>query len=223
ERVPEVVVGDPLVEPAAAWNVSDTLSAVLPPRGSRRLGIAYKTGTSYGYRDAWSVGYDGRHVLGVWVGRADNAAVPGLTGYEAAAPILFEAFAKSGVAITPLPKAPAGALRIAQSELPVGLRRFARTDSGLVSATAREPAPQIVYPPEGAHVELGARTGTEIAPLALKLQGGRAPFRWLANGKMLPESSRRRTTQWVPDGAGYSTLTVIDAAGRAASVRVFVE
>ncbi|MCD2183084.1 penicillin-binding protein 1C [Rhizobium sp. GN54] len=223
EHPPEVVVGDPLVEPAAAWNVSDTLSAVLPPRGSRRLGIAYKTGTSYGYRDAWSVGYDGRHVLGVWVGRADNAAVPGLTGYEAAAPILFEAFSKSGIAVTPIPGAPAGALRIAQSELPIGLRRFARTASGLVAATAREPAPQIVYPPEGAHVELGARTGGDIAPLALKLQGGRAPFRWLANGRMLPESSRRRTTQWTPDGAGYSTLTVIDAVGRAASVRVFVE
>lgn len=223
ERLPEVVAGDPLVEPVAAWNVSDTLSAVLPPRGSRRLGIAYKTGTSYGYRDAWSVGYDGRHVLGVWVGRADNAAVPGLTGYEAAAPILFEAFSKSGIAITPMPGAPTGAVRIAQSELPIGLRRFARTASGLVSATAREPAPQIVYPPEGAHVELGARTGSDIAPLALKLQGGRAPFRWLANGRMLPETSRRRTTQWIPDGAGYSTLTVIDAVGRAASVRVFVE
>ncbi|MCJ9761509.1 hypothetical protein MOV66_33140, partial [Agrobacterium sp. SHOUNA12C] len=46
---------------------------------------------------------------------------------------------------------------------------------------------------------------------------------WLANGKPLPDLSRRRTNQWVPDGAGYSTLTVIDAAGRAASVRVFVE
>lgn len=223
ERSPEIPVSDPLIEPVAAWNVSDVLSAVLPPRGSRRLGIAYKTGTSYGYRDAWSVGYDGRHVLGVWVGRADNAAIPGLTGYEAAAPILFEAFSRSGVAITPLPKAPTGAVRIAQSELPVGLRRFARTSAGLVAATAREPAPQIVYPPEGAHVELGARTGSEIAPLALKLQGGRAPFRWLANGRMLTDTSRRRTTQWTPDGAGYSTLTVIDAAGRAASVRVFVE
>ncbi|WP_210270760.1 penicillin-binding protein 1C [Rhizobium rhizolycopersici] len=223
EQSPEVVVGDPLIEPAAAWNVTDALAAVLPPHGSRRLGLAYKTGTSYGYRDAWSVGYDGRHVLGVWVGRADNAAIPGLTGYESAAPILFEAFSKSGIAITPMPKAPPGAVRTAQSELPVGLRRFARTASGLVAATAREPAPQIVFPPEGAHVELGARAGSDIAPLALKLQGGRAPFRWLANGRMLPDTSRRRTTQWTPDGAGYSTLTVIDAMGRAASVRVFVE
>ena len=57
----------------------------------------------------------------------------------------------------------------------------------------------------------------------LKLQGGRAPFRWLANGKPLIGIDRRRTATWLPDGAGYSTLTVIDAAGRAASVKVFVE
>ncbi len=56
----------------------------------------------------------------------------------------------------------------------------------------------------------------------LKLQGGRAPFRWLANGRPLPEPSRRRTTAWTPDGAGYSTLTVIDAAGRAATVKVWI-
>lgn len=219
----KVIVGDPLLDPVAVWQVSDVLSAVTPPTGSRRLGIAYKTGTSYGYRDAWSVGYDGRHVLGVWVGRADNGAVPGLTGYGAAAPILFEAFSRSGVAITALPRAPAGAVRIAQSELPASLRRFAITANGLVATAAREPAPEIIYPPEGAHVELGATAGTEVSPLVLKLQGGRAPFRWLANGKVLPDAARRRTTQWLPEGAGFSTLTVIDAAGRAASVRVFIE
>ena len=63
----------------------------------------------------------------------------------------------------------------------------------------------------------------DATPLVLKLQGGRAPFRWLANGKPLVEIERRRTATWQPDGAGYSTLTVIDAAGRAASVKVFVE
>ena len=85
-----------------------------------------------------------------------------------------------------------------------------------------EPAPQIIFPPDGARVELGAATA-DATPLVLKLQGGRAPFRWLANGKPLVEVARRRTATWQPDGTGYSTLTVIDAAGRAASVKVFVE
>jgi len=219
---PSQIEGEPLLDPVATWQIADILSGVLPPAGAVQRGIAYKTGTSYGYRDAWSVGFDGRYVLGVWVGRPDNGAVPGLTGFGTAAPILFEGFAKSGVIITPLPRAPVGAVRIAQSELPISQRRFSLTSNGLVSATVREPAPQIVYPPEGARVELGVDTAGMPMPLVLKLQGGRAPFRWLANGKPLPETSRRRVNQWVPDGAGYSTLTVIDAAGRAASVRVFL-
>lgn len=213
---------EPLLEPQAVWNVTDILSDVLPPTGSRRLGIAYKTGTSYGYRDAWSVGYDGRHVLGVWVGRPDNGAVPGIAGYQTAAPILFEAFARSGVTITPHPSPPPATSRLAQSDLPIGQRRFSMTASGLISASTREAAPQIVYPPEGAKVDLGAQSG-EISPLVLKLQGGRPPFRWLANGKPLTDLSRRRTNNWLPEGAGFSTLTVIDSAGRAATVRVFVE
>ncbi len=220
---PGEIEGESLLDPVATWQITDVLSGVLPPAGAVQRGIAYKTGTSYGYRDAWSVGFDGRHVLGVWVGRPDNGAVPGLTGYGSAAPILFEGFAKSGVATTPLPRAPAGATRIAQSELPISQRRFSLNSNGLVSAVVREPAPQIVYPPEGARVELGVDTAGTPMPLVLKLQGGRAPFRWLANGKPLPETSRRRINQWVPDGAGYSTLTVIDAAGRAASVRVFLD
>jgi penicillin-binding protein 1C len=219
---PGKIDGEPLLEPVAVWNIADILSGVIPPAGAPQRGIAYKTGTSYGYRDAWSVGYDGRYVLGIWVGRPDNGAVPGLTGYGTAAPILFEGFAKSGIATTPLPRPPLGAMRIAQADLPISQRRFSINASGLLATSGREPAPQIVYPPEGAHVDLGAKNG-ELSPLMLKLQGGRAPFRWLANGKPLPDISRRRTNQWLPDGGGYSKLTVIDSMGRAASVGVFVD
>ncbi|MGV3550570.1 penicillin-binding protein 1C [Rhizobium sp.] len=218
---PEIIDGSALLEPAAVWQVTDILSAVKPPVGAVDMGIAYKTGTSYGYRDAWSVGYDGRHVIGVWIGRADNGAIPGLSGYKSAAPILFDAFRKSGIAITAFPRAPSGALRLAEAELPVSLKRFAHTRSGLIALTAREAAPQIVYPPQGAEVEVGFNYG-DPTPLSLKLQGGRPPFRWLANGVALPDPTRKRVYNWRPDGAGFSTLTVIDADGRAASVRVFL-
>lgn len=222
ELTRQTLPGGMVLEPAANWQIADILAGVKPPEGATHRAIAYKTGTSYGYRDAWSVGFDGRHVLGVWVGRADAGAVPGLSGYMSAAPILFEAFAKSGVAVVPLPRAPAGATRMARENLPVTLARFSLGADGLLVTAATEPAPQIVFPPEGARVDLGA-TSNAATPLVLKLQGGRAPFRWLANGKPLAEVARRRTAEWTPDGAGYSTLTVIDAAGRAASVRVFVE
>ncbi|MBX9456538.1 MAG: penicillin-binding protein 1C [Rhizobium sp.] len=218
---PGPIDGPTLLDPAAAWQVSDILSGVKPPLGAVDIGLAYKTGTSYGYRDAWSVGYDGRHVIGVWIGRADNGAIPGLSGYKSAAPVLFEAFRKSGVAIEALPRAPAGALRLTEAELPVSLKRFSHTRSGLIALSAREAPPRIVYPPQGAEVEVGLSSGDPMS-LSLKLQGGRPPFRWLANGVALPDSTRKRNYDWLPDGAGFSTLTVIDADGRAASVRVFL-
>ncbi|MDQ6433371.1 penicillin-binding protein 1C [Mesorhizobium sp. LHD-90] len=213
-----------ILEPAANWQVTDILSGIRAPEGATQRGIAYKTGTSYGYRDAWSVGYDGRYVLGAWVGRADSGSVPGLAGYVSAAPILFEGFARSGLPAVQQQRPPAGAFHAAPQDLPVTQRRFESGQDTLPatagSASVVEPAPRIVFPPDGAHVELTASTAS---PLVLKLQGGRAPFRWLANGKPLTEIVRRRTATWQPDGAGYSTLTVIDAAGRAASVKVFVE
>ncbi|WP_438617347.1 penicillin-binding protein 1C [Oryzifoliimicrobium ureilyticus] len=212
----------PILDETSVWNVADILSGLTPPVGARRIGIAYKTGTSYGYRDAWSVGYDGRHVLGVWVGRPDNASVPGLTGYGTAAPLLFEAFSRAGVSITPLPRPPLGARRTLQADLPIGLRRFSISPSGLIISYGREKPPEIVYPPEGAHIDLGLRQGNPM-PLTLKLQGGRAPFRWLANGQALPDVARTRTNQWSPDGRGYSRLTVIDSTGQAASVGFFVD
>ncbi len=54
--------------------------------------VAWKTGTSYGFRDAWAVGVTPRHAVGVWVGNADGEGRPGLTGHSAAAPVLFDLF-----------------------------------------------------------------------------------------------------------------------------------
>jgi penicillin-binding protein 1C len=209
-----------MLDAAANWQVVDILSGVVPPRGAPKLGIAYKTGTSYGYRDAWSVGFDGRHVLGVWIGRPDGGPVPGISGFDTAAPILFDAFSRSGVAFVEHPSPPPGAVRLSRNDLPVTMRRFQATASEKAPAGVVEAAPEIVFPPHGARVDLASEGDSR---LVLKLQGGRAPFRWLANGRPLQDLVRRRTTSWRPDGEGFSTLTVIDAAGRAASVDVFVE
>lgn len=216
----DVALRGEIMTPAAAWQVSDVLSGVRPPANSPDIGIGYKTGTSYGYRDAWAVGFDGRHVLGVWVGRADGSAVPGITGYGTAAPALFDAFRKSGVAIAPLPRAPAGALRLALKDLPVTLRKF-ETGGSETRPGVAEAAPRIIFPPQDARLELFA--GGAASPLALKLQGGRAPFRLLVNGRPLASIERRRSSLVTPDGVGTQTVTVIDAVGRATSVRVFVE
>src|SRR5262249_20914269 len=82
--------------PGAAWYVGSILLGAPPPENAAGGRIAFKTGTSYGYRDAWAVGFDGKRTIGVWVGRPDGGPVPGLVGRVAAAPILFDAFARTG-------------------------------------------------------------------------------------------------------------------------------
>ncbi len=59
-------------------------------RSSRQ--IAWKTGTSYGFRDAWAIGVTPKYAVGIWAGNADGEGRPGLTGISAAAPILFDVF-----------------------------------------------------------------------------------------------------------------------------------
>ena len=132
--------------------------------------IAFKTGTSYGFRDALAIGFDKGTTIGVWVGRPDNGPTPGLIGRQAAAPILFEAFQRLGREIQPI-SAPKGILRVTfNAELPPPLRRLrhetAKTPNGGAAAALK-----IAYPPDGARIDLGLTDGAR-ARLSLKALGG---------------------------------------------------
>ena len=125
ERADDVAPRVPrrLMEPVAAWTVGNVLIGSPPPENAAGGRIAFKTGTSYGYRDAWSVGFDGRRTIGVWVGRPDGAPVPGLVGRVAAAPILFDAFARGGPVVA-LSAPPKGVVFATNARLPPPLQRF---------------------------------------------------------------------------------------------------
>ncbi len=148
-----------LLDPVAAWYVGNVMIGTPPPENAVGGRIAFKTGTSYGYRDAWSVGFDGKRTVGVWVGRPDGAPVPGLVGRSAAAPILFDAFARMGGLPAALPKAPKGAIFAANNRLPPPLQRF-RTAA--IPTDTANPAPRIMFPPNGARLAIGGqRDGAE--------------------------------------------------------------
>ncbi|MGH6663662.1 MAG: penicillin-binding protein 1C [Pseudolabrys sp.] len=203
-----------LLDPVAAWYVGTILIGAPPPDNAMPGRIAFKTGTSYGYRDAWAVGFDGRMTIGVWVGRPDGAPVPGLVGRASAAPILFDAFARSGNAPTPLAHAPKGVVFAATNRLPPPLQRFA-PDGGM--SAAAEP-PRIMFPPDGARIELAKGMAPE--PVALKITGGAAPLTVMVNGVPLAPQGSRRTVFFSPDGPGFVRLTVMDARGATDSVSV---
>ncbi|MDX5319715.1 MAG: penicillin-binding protein 1C, partial [Bacteroidota bacterium] len=87
------------MKPAAAFMVSEILCGLQRPdfpnswqMGKSAPRIAWKTGTSYGRRDAWSIGYNDEYTIGVWVGNFNNEGAPGLNGTESATPLLFYLF-----------------------------------------------------------------------------------------------------------------------------------
>lgn len=69
-------------------NRPETEATLMPESGE--LQLAWKTGTSYGFRDAWALGYNKKYLIGVWMGNADGSGRPGLTGASAAGPLLFD-------------------------------------------------------------------------------------------------------------------------------------
>jgi len=224
ERLDAPRLGEPrrLTSAVAAYYVEDILRGAAPPANALSGRLPYKTGTSYGYRDALAIGFDRRTTIAVWVGRPDNAPSPGLVGRLTAAPILFDAFARLGRDIEAI-AAPKGVLRAATSaDLPPPLRHL-RKDAPKTLAAAALPALKIAYPPDGARVDLGLTQGAPDARLALKALGGAPPLTWFVNGAPVGEPDVRHQSVWRPDGAGFARVSVIDAKGATDSVLVRLE
>ncbi|BBK44303.1 penicillin-binding protein 1C [Allostella vacuolata] len=219
ERQPAV----PFVGPAAAWSVSRILEEAPPPSGVAPTAIgqgrlvAMKTGTSYGYRDAWAFGWDQGHTVGVWTGRPDGTPVPGRYGLVTAAPILLKVFDL----LPPPPMAPPRPVAEAGLRDLGGGADPARRGQVLQRPGAAGPAgPVISFPPDGA--VLPWQTGSGVPLVAV---GGRPPMRWLVDGRPLAarDSGPRRPAEWLPDGRGFARLTVLDADGRGATATVRLE
>ena len=130
----------------------------------------------------------GRSALTASAPSASGSAVrtarrsPGLAGRTAAAPILFEPLRGARSRSQPLPPAPTGALIATTAKLPPPLQRFA---SRMEAAAGLTPPVHIVFPPDGASVELSAHAGEEPDPLPIKIAGGTPPLTVLLNGMPL--------------------------------------
>lgn len=212
------------LEQGAAWQVLDILSGSEQLQAAETNAIAYKTGTSYGYRDAWSIGVDGHHVVGVWVGRPDGSPVPGQTGVQTATPVLQAAFQLVSLDRTPLPLKPDSVIDAVASDLPLPLK-FARTHS-IDSAPQSTSNLKIAFPPNGATLELGVNQNERPqTPIILKIEGGKLPFSLLADGRVIESDQSRfsRQIRYEPSEVGVTSLAIIDSLGNTASVRISIQ
>ncbi len=231
-RAPALIEGAMPGEPqrimseTAAWYVADILADSPLPEGwvsARALAgarrIAFKTGTSYGFRDAWAVGFSAGYTVGVWTGRDDGSPRPGHFGRRSAAPILLKVFDLLPAEAPQYPRPPKNALLAGSStQLPPPLRHFAR--ERLTPTLRGTTPPEILFPPDGAQI---AWSPEQDGGIALKATGGSGPLFWIVNGHPLPPAPLAADEIWRPDGEGFARIAVIDAEGRSTAVRVRVK
>lgn len=202
------IVGEKLLSRAGADAVVNILADMPSPKGvaTRSSRIAFKTGTSYRFRDGWAVGFDGRRVIGVWMGRADGGTCVTCVGV-ASAGILFRLFD----VLPPEPLTPRDLAPVFANPPPAALVRLTPA-----SKAPQAEAPRIAFPLAGAHLLLDA----EAPDIKLSVEGGHRPYRWIVDGQPVESRAFARDAVWHPAGEGFSTVTVVDATGRSDEVKV---
>jgi penicillin-binding protein 1C len=202
----------PFLGEAASWYLRDILEQTPPPDGvvspylTTGRAIAFKTGTSYGFRDAWALGFSAAYTVGVWVGRIEGSPRPGAFGRNTAAPLLFALFgALPTEEANPRPRPPDAIAAAGNSGLPPALRRLSE------GGGAR---PHLAYPPAASTIDLLRDADGDPQPVTLRAQGGKQPLRWIIDGAPVP-SDGGPVLDWRPDGPGFVHVTIIDSADHA--------
>jgi penicillin-binding protein 1C len=194
----------PIMTAASAAQILGILQGLPPPDGTAGFdgrAVAYKTGTSYGCRDAWSIGVSADDTVGVWAGRPDATPRPGAYGLNTAAPIMANVFSllpPDDGALPPPIIAAAGA-----------------TPPDAQTAGA---APQIVFPPPNAAIEMDPGD-----PVALSATGGAPPYRWIIDGVPQAPPAVGEDAAWAPPSPGFYRITAIDARSQVVSETVQVK
>ncbi len=188
------------------------LRQILSNGGEGKNNISWKTGTSYGFRDAWSIGTNGYYVVGVWTGRPDGTPSPGRFGRNSAAPVMFDIFGnlpdQNGFQEVWDP----GVSTAARRPLPDRMKNFPiRPFNTSMSSTSL----MVSHPQDGSELIL-----EEGRTITLRAEGGKRPLKWLVDGKPVPSPKYRRDIGWQPQGSGFSKITVIDANGQIARASV---
>lgn len=204
------------------------------------LKVSYKTGTSYKYRDTWALGSKDNLTVGVWTGRLDGRPSIALSGFEKAAPVLFQVMEelptrklykddlRPSVLLEPLP--PMALTRVDIKEMGLVQKRGAHhgnteggpklaqlgdtnDSSNVVAHTDRTPPLEITFPLDGTRLQVGAS-----ARVMLSFKGGQSPYYVLINDELSDSSE-----YFIPEHNGFYTVTVIDKEGNSKSAQVYIQ
>jgi penicillin-binding protein 1C len=184
------------------------------PKGfsNRKHHIAYKTGTSYGYRDAWTIAYTKQHTVAVWVGKPNNNIQIQRTGSNTSAPLAFEVLSTIEALLSPKhwkwsPYTIANA-----TSTPIGLKYFEKTKKDL------EKTFSFVYPQKNSRF---MSAGCSDAVVEVLLKEGKAPYAWYID-KQSKAYTYEKESFYIPFKHGGHSIEVIDSTGTVITRNIWV-
>ncbi len=199
-----------LFDERAAMMTTSILRKTQAPQGftNENHHIAYKTGTSYGYRDAWTIAYDKEYTVTVWVGKPDNTTQLKRTGRVIAAPLAFEVHSILN-ALIPHDnwQWPASYLG---NNAPLGLQHFDR------EVEEKDAPLHFIYPEENARF---MNADCNDAIVEFMIENGKEPYYWYIDGKA---QEYQKNTITLPFKHGGHTINVIDSRGNNATRNIWV-
>lgn len=228
--IAQTTEGVRLMNDIPAWYIRQILQDSPAPPGmiaakylKQGREVAFKTGTSYGFRDAWAIGYDQDYTVGVWVGRPDGSFSPYQIGREEAAPVLFDVFNQLPVLSTTTLKKPDNFQEIKWEDLPLSLKYFNNKKNILSLSNLYSQANQIKidFPLDKSVIEV--RTQPTIESIMLEISGGKPPFLWFVNGQQIDFPRYRRKISWTPSDIGFARITVMDSDNQSYSVEIWLK
>jgi len=172
--------------------------------------IAFKTGTSWGFRDAWAAGFNDQYTVIIWIGRADGAPRPGKTGRNTAAPLLFSTFDMLGY----------------NEDILTALKHPSNQNAPFIPANSparnvQSLPPQITFPRDGIEVFLDPANKTKKG-FALTSSGGKGKTKWYVDGHRIKQDPIGERHIWYPNKEGFYLLAVVDEIGQTSTITIRV-
>lgn len=191
----------------AAQQVTSILEEAPPPDGmipgnvANGPVIAYKTGTSFGFRDAWAIGYTKEFTVGVWVGKPDGSPSFNQTGRQNAAPLLFKImrllpFSKNN--LTTIIEGPKQTLKFKRE----------KTSNPFF----------LQFPKDGMVIN-ASQSKEDFQSITLLLSGGKQPFYLFVNGKPIQKYDGH-SMAWKPTAFGFHELLILDSEGNSSNATI---
>ena len=173
--------------------------------------IAFKTGTSYGYRDAWVSGYNQDYVVGIWIGRPDGASFGYGTGASLAVPLMQQIFQV-------LPKH-ANLQKMTNDGQHFALKKTQKYAH--FNEHNNHQSLKLLFPVHNTKIDFFS-SDNQIRKISLQAAGGRRPYTWFINQQLIATKSWRPHLVWHPLEKGFYKITLLDSQGQSASASITV-